>query len=170
MRHQQEAHLPADVAVVLVLARAGAQGDEEENVPRHANLKEHLEVEPTEHARVQLGAHEEIIHVVARHAVTGVAREGGGVGDNGDDEAGEDGDAHQRAELVDQGVEPEGASDVESDGQGNCEVERGDSRAVVVELLAAEVLQWLSLCVYARHIQIADAFEDEKRPVHDPRS
>lgn len=65
VRKPHEADLAGDIAVALVLARRGSAGQEEQDVPGQTDLEEHLEVEDAEHARVQLGAHEEVVNVVA---------------------------------------------------------------------------------------------------------
>lgn len=65
VRHEDEADLARDVAVGFVLAHGGAGREEEEDVPREADLEEHFEVEDAKQARVELGAHEEVVDVVA---------------------------------------------------------------------------------------------------------
>ena len=94
-------------AVAFVLARGGSAREQEQDVPGEADLEEHLEVEDAKHARVQLGTHEEVVDVVAGHAMGRAAVEGRGVCDDGDDVARDDGDREERAELVDDGVQGE---------------------------------------------------------------
>lgn len=168
VRHEQEADLARDVAVGFVLAHGGAGREEEQDVPREADLEEHFKVEDAKHARVELGAHEEVVDVVARHAVRGAARKGRGVGDDADDVAREDGDREERAELVDDGRQAEEAGEVQRRHDGDGGVEGGVGRAVVRELLAAHEGQGLAVGPDAGHQAIARALKDEEGPVHGP--
>lgn len=90
MRHDDEGDLAGDVAVLLVLPGRGAEAEDEENVPGHADLEEHLEVEDAEHARVQLGAHEEVVDGVPGHTVVLSSPEGGKVGNETNEETAHD--------------------------------------------------------------------------------
>lgn len=123
VRHQQEAYFAGDIPVLFVLPCCGAETDEEEDEPWQPHLEEHFEIQPLEHARVELGAHEEVVERVARHAVLGAAVEGAKVCYYADKEAGDDGDGHERAEVVDDGVEFEDASEVQDGYDGDGAVE-----------------------------------------------
>ena len=85
--------------------------------------------------------------MVAGHAVLFAAVEGGGICDNADGKAGDDGDSHDWAEFVDEGVEFEEAGEVEDPSHDDCGVEAGDAVAVVAELFASFMWQWLSCAV-----------------------
>ena len=152
VRHEQEGQLARDEAELLVLAGTGAERDEEEDEPGQAHLEEHLEVEQAEDARVELCAHEEVVDVVAGHAALRAAVEGRGIGGDGDEEAGDDGDGHEGAELVDESVKREELGDVQDDGEHDGEVKGRDAGAVVVQLLAAEVRQGLAFGVHAGQV------------------
>lgn len=168
MRHEQETHLGGDVTVQLELSCGTAHGNHEENEPGHADLEEHLHVDPAKHSRVELGAHEEVVDGIASHSVLCTARNGGEVGNEGNDEAGDDGNAHQRTKLINQGVQLEDAGDVEDDASNDGGVEGPDAGAVVHELLAAEMRQRLALGVDAGEEVVEDALSGTKDPVDGP--
>lgn len=107
VRKQQEADLTAHIPVDLVLSCCRAEREEEEDIPRYADLEEHLEVEHPEGPRVQLCAHEEVVNRIACHAVLRSPCNRAEVGDNGHQEAGDDGHRHERPKLVDDGVQLE---------------------------------------------------------------
>ena len=169
MRHDQKPDLTGHVAVTVPLAGGGTQGEQQQNVPRQAHLEKHLEVEDAEHTRVELGAHEEIVDVVAGHAVGGTASKGRDVGDNGDDEARDDGNREQGTELVNDLVQGENAREVQDTGDGKGRVERDVGRAVVLEHLAALVRQRLAVGGDTRHEAVEGTLEDEEGPVPQPR-
>ena len=169
VRHHQEADLAGHVAVAIPLARCGAQGEQQKDVPRQAHLEEHLEVKDAEHARVELGAHEEVVDVVAGHAVGGAAGKGRDVGDDGHDEARDDGDREQGAELVDDLVQGEDAREVQNTSDGEGRVEGDVGRAVVLEHLAALVGERLAVGGDAGQEAVEGALEDEESPVPQPR-
>ena len=73
MRHDQETHLGAHKSEILVLPGSGRARQTEEDEPWKPNLEKHLEIQDAEHARIELGTHEEIVERVARHAVLGAA-------------------------------------------------------------------------------------------------
>lgn len=168
VRHDDEADLAADVAVLLILARRGAAREQEQDEPGQAHLEEHLKVEDAEHARVQLRAHEEVVDGVSRHPVRGPAGKGRDVGHDADEEAREDRDRHERAELVDDGVQREQAREVQPSGQGDGRVEGRVGRAVVLHLLATIVSERLAVGPDAGEETVAGALEDEECPVYGP--
>lgn len=168
MGHDQEGDFSSDVAVQIDLAEGGAEGDEEEDEPGKTDFEKHLEVEPFEHARIKLGSHEEVVNVVARHAVSSTTNVGRHVSHDGDDIASKDGDAHQRAKLVDEGVHLEQTGVVKEQSYSNGGVEGPDTGAPVSELLAVLVRQRLSRGVDAGHDQVQNALEDKERPVDGP--
>ena len=167
--HEQEAHLGSDIAVRLPLSRSTTKSDEKQNVPGQANLEEHLHVDPAEHSRVELGAHEKVVDGVACHPVLRASCNGADVGDERNDETGKYGDAHDGTKLVNQSVELEEPRDVKSNGGGDCNVETPHARAVVGKLLVLEVRQRLALDVDSREKVIEDALRDAKDPVDGPR-
>lgn len=57
---------------------------------------------------------------------------------------------------------------METQGEGNGEVERGDTGAIVEELFVAQVRKRLALAVDTGHVQVADALEDAEDPVDSP--
>lgn len=67
--HNEEPDFAGNVAVPLPLTSSGAETENEEEVPRHADLAEHLEIQNAKHAGVQLGTHEKVINGIARHAM-----------------------------------------------------------------------------------------------------
>ena len=114
-----EPHVDGDVAKVLVLLSGAAGGEDEQEDPRVADLSEHLQINAAGKARVEGGAHEEIVDDVARHAdlvtIHVTAGEDNDRGDIGpDDSAG-----HVAAKLLTDEVKREDASVVKTgeDGQ-----------------------------------------------------
>ena len=142
--HEQESNFATDKAVQLVVARCGRQSGEEKNEPRESDFEKHLEVQPFKHARVELSTHEKVVDVVAGHAVLCATVQSGGVGDNANKEAGNDSHAHKWAELVNEGVELEEASEMEDAGHSDCKVKASDTIAIVAQLLASFMWQRLA--------------------------
>lgn len=107
MRHQQEPGFSRHVTIVLVLSCTRTQGSQEQDVPRNSNLKEHLEIQPSEQSRVQFCAHEEVVDGRASHAMFGAAGKSGEVGDNGDQETRDYSHTHDASKLIDESVKRE---------------------------------------------------------------
>lgn len=167
--HDEEENLTRDVAVLLVLASGGSQAENQEEVPGHADLEEHLEVEDAKHAGVQLGTHEEVVDEVAGHAVLLTAPEGGEVGDEADKEAAADGDGQERAKLVNGRVQGPDAGKVQDGQAGHGKVQGQVGVAVVRQLLAALVRERLTVAPDAGKEAVTGTLEDEIRPVPEPR-
>lgn len=166
--HQQEADLARHKAVLFVLTSSCGETENEEEVPRHANLAEHLEVEDAEHTRVELGAHEEVIDGVAGHAVLLAAPEGREVGDEGDDEPAEDGDGQQGAELIDDVIQSKEAAEVQNAEDSEGRVHASVGIAEIWKTLATSVRQRLSIAPNSRKGAVAEALEDQVGPVPNP--
>lgn len=166
--HDNESDLAGDVAVLLILTGSSTEGQDEKDVPGHANLEEHLEVQDAEHARVQLSAHEEIVDGVTGHAVLLTAPEAGEVCDEADNEATEDGNGEERTELVDGGVQGPDTREVETSETKQGEVQAGISVAEVGELLATLMRERLAVAGDTREEAVERALEDEVGPVPSP--
>lgn len=166
--HDDEANLGRDVAIFLVLARSSAQAEDQEDIPRHADLEEHLEVEDAEQARVQLCAHEEIIDEATSHAMLLATPEGGEVGNNADEKATDDGDREKGSELIDGGVNGPDTRKVQTCQGSKGEVETGVGVAVIRQLLATLMRQRLSISLNTGEETVARALEDQIAPVPDP--
>ena len=135
MRHQQEPYFPGDITIQLILSRGSSHGKKEQNEPRNAYLEEHLEVQDAKHARVELRAHKKVVNGEARHAMLSPTCQGRDVRNHRDNDPGNDGHAHDRPELVHDGVQLEEAREVQNETQADARVEGPHGRAVVVELL-----------------------------------
>ena len=137
MCHEQKADFASHVTVLLPLPSRCAEADEEENVPWQSDLEEHLEVQPAEHTRVKLRAHEEIIDGIARHSVLSATIQSAEVCDDTNDEAADYRNAHERSKLVDKSVQLEQATEMQSDGDDDRKIEAIDTIAVIAQLFAA---------------------------------
>lgn len=166
--HKQEANFSRYVAVHLVLACSSGQAENDEEVPRHAHLAEHLEVKNAEHARVELGTHEEVIDGVAGHAVLLAAPEGGEVGNEGDNETAADGNRQQRTKLVDNVVKSENTREVQNTEDSECRIHANVRVAVIRQTLVTGVRQRLSVTPNTRKGAVTDTLEYKVRPVPSP--
>lgn len=167
--HDEEGHLARYVPVLFVLSHRSADAEEQENVPGQADLEEHLEIEDAEHARVELGAHKEVVDGRTRHAVLRAAEKGGKVRNESDQVAREDRNRQQRAELIDNGGGSVDARDMKDGNGGQSNVERDEAGAIVLELLTAFVQEGLTIGVDTWGEKVQQHLEDEEDPVHGPR-
>src|SRR5271155_1595159 len=119
MRQQQETDLCGYKPKLLILSCSSSQSEQEENVPWQSNLKEHLEVQCAKHTRIELGSHKEVIDGIARHTVLLAPVDGGRVGNNRDDEAGDDGNGHEGAKFVNDSVELEYSGEMQHESKSN---------------------------------------------------
>jgi hypothetical protein len=131
VRHEEEPNFPRNVAIDLVLPSCSTERYEEEDEPRKANLEEHLKIKDTEHSRIELRAHEEIIDMIPGHAMLRATSQRGEVCDEGHQEAGDDGDAQKRPELIDDSVQLENPGKMKDTSKGNAGIERPDAGTVV---------------------------------------
>lgn len=168
MSHDKKHDLARHVTVALVLARSGTQTENEKEVPRHAHLEEHLEIQDTKQARVKLGAHEEIINWVASHAMLLAAPDGRDICDNADEEAAQNGNREKGAKLVNGIVQRPDTGEVKDGENSQGEVQGDESVAIVLELFATFVGQWLSPAPDTWQKTVASTLEDEIRPVPEP--
>lgn len=166
--HDEEHDFTRDVAVLLVLASGSTEGEDQKNEPRHADLEEHLEVKDTEHARVQLSTHEEIIDGVAGHAVLLATVQSGEVGNEGDDKTAKDGDRQKRTKLVNGVVHWPDTGEVQNTQNGKGEVQADVGIAVVWELLVVGMRERLSVSPDTRKETVASTLEDQVGPVPSP--
>ncbi|KAI6749100.1 hypothetical protein HG531_008047 [Fusarium graminearum] len=166
--HDEEPNLARDVAVLLMLASGGTKTEDEEDVPRHANLEEHLEVENAKHTRVQLGTHKEIIDGVSSHAVLLAAPEGREVGDNANKEAAQNGNGQKRAKLVNGSVQRPDARVMQTGKAGKGGVETPVGIAVVGKLLATLVRKRLTVAPNTREEAVEGTLNNEIRPIPGP--
>lgn len=167
--HDKEPDLAGDIAVLLILASSGAQAQNEENVPRHTNLEKHLEVENAKHARVQLGAHEEVIDKVASHAVLLTPVDGREVCGNADKEATENGHRKEGTKLIKGSLDGPDPREVKSTEDGECSVQAEVGVAEVGELLSSLVRQRLAVSPNTREKTVASTLKNEVGPVPYPR-
>lgn len=166
--HDEEPDLAGDVAVLLMLASGGTETQDEEDVPGHADLEEHLEVEDAKHAGVKLGAHEEVVDGITRHAVLLTAPDGGEVGDKADEEAAQNGDRQERTELVNGRVERPGTREVQNGKDGEGRVETPVGIAVVAQLLAPGMSKRFAVAPDTREDAVESTLDDEVGPVPGP--
>lgn len=166
--HDEEHDFSRDVAVALPLTGGGAQAENKQEVPWHANLTEHLEVQDAEHTRVELSAHEEVIDGVASHAVLLSAIEGRKVRDKADQEAAQDGDGQKRAKLINGIIQRPDAGEMQNSQDSKCCVESDKGVAVILELLASLVRKRLTPAPDTRQRAVANALKDEIRPIPEP--
>jgi hypothetical protein len=166
--HDKEPNLTRDVAVLLVLTSGGAETQDEKDVPRHANLEEHLEVKNAKHTGIQLSTHEEVIDRVTCHAVLLAAPEGREVGGKTDEEATKDGDRQKRAKLVNGCVHRPETRVVQTGKAGKSGVETPVSVAVVGQLLTAFMRKRLAVSPDTREQTVESTLDDEIRPVPGP--
>ena len=160
-----EHDLGSDIAVALVLAGSHSGRDSKENEPRDAYLDEHFDVEKAKEARVQLGAHEEVVDGIPSDAVLLSAGKGSDVLGNGHQVARDDGDGNQGAKLVNKGIQREEAGDVQCGHGGHGEVEARVGVAEVLELLATLVEQGLAPGFNAGESAVQDGLKDQVDPV-----
>lgn len=168
VRHHEEHNLAGHVPVLLVLTYGVTDAKQQQDVPRQADLEEHLEVKNAKHARVKLSAHEEVVDGMTCHAVLGATVDGREIGDDGYKIPRQDRDGQQRAKIVDDGRDPVDTSEVQDGGDGQGGVQREEAGAVVLELLATLMGQRLSVCVNPRRIEVEDNLEGAKDPVSSP--
>lgn len=166
--HDDKGNLSRNVAVLFVLLSSSTQAQDEENVPRHAHLEEHLEVENAEHARVELSSHEEIVDWVSGHAVLLASVQSRKVGHNGNEETADDSDGQQGAELVNGIVHGPDASKVQDGQDSKTEVQAHIAVAVVWQLLTSLERKRLAIGPNTREKAVAGTLEDEIAPVPDP--
>lgn len=166
--HDEEPNLTRDVAILLILTSGSAKTEDEEDVPGHADLKEHLEVKNAKHAGVQLGTHEEIIDGVACHAVLLATPESGEVGSKADKEAAQNGDGQKRAKLINGVVQGPDAGEVQTGKTGECSVKTPVSVTVVGKLLATLMRQRLTVAPNTREKAVESTLNNEIRPVPSP--
>ncbi|KAI6752861.1 hypothetical protein HG530_013613 [Fusarium avenaceum] len=166
--HDKEPNLTRYVAVLLMLTSGGAETQDEKDIPRHANLEEHLEVENAKHTGVQLSTHEEVVDWVACHAVLLAAPEGREVGDKTDEEATEDGNRQKRAKLIDGCVHRPETRVVQTSKASKSGVETPVSVAVVGQLLTAFMRKRLAVSPDTREQTVESTLNNEIRPVPGP--
>lgn len=168
MRQQKEAYFARDVAVHLVLPRRSTEGDQEQDIPGKSDLEEHLEVEDTEHARVQLRTHEEVVDRVSGHAVLRATSDGREVRDERNQETRQDGHAHQGSKFVDERVQLEQPGGMQGERNEDGGVPGPNGGAVIRQLLAPLVRKRTSLKGDSREEHVAESLKDEEDPVDRP--
>ena len=97
---------------MLILLQARAEGKEEEDEPRDADFEEHLKVQDAEETGVELRTEEEVDNEVVSHTDGCAADASRDICDGRAEEARDDGNAHDVAKLVNQGVKLEVAAKV----------------------------------------------------------
>lgn len=166
--HDEEHDFTGDVAVALPLTSRRTQAENEQKVPRHADLAEHLEVQDAEHAGVQLGAHEEVVDGVAGHAVLLSAVEGREVRDKTDQETAQDGNRQERTEFVNGIVQWPDAGEVQNSQDSKCRIQGDECVAKVLELLASFMRKRLTPAPDTREQAVASTLKDEIGPIPEP--
>ena len=152
---------------VFVLLDGAADRDHEQQNPGHANFCKHLEIDMCQ-PRVQAGTHEDIVHPDTRHthrlaAVVESTCEN--IDQQGDCERSDDGCAHDFTKVVDQVVKLEHAGVVESEGENDSCVERGEGVAVISQGLVPERRNGKSLLLDTRHDKSKEELDDNKANV-----
>lgn len=136
----QEGSLWGDASVDLVLLEHDGKPQQEQNIPRQADLEEHLQVDDAD-SGVQWSTHEQVVDVVARHAVVVLGnKQRVHVKTNGEGEPIENGARHDLREVVEDVVELEDARPVHGEHEGQRRVERRIRVTEVWQLLVVEVL------------------------------
>lgn len=131
MSEHDQAQLWSDIAVLLILLETGAQRDEEQRKPGQSDLEEHFQVQDPP-PWVQRRTHEEVVQVVAGHSVVVTGdKQSPQVQNNREDETGEDPTCHDLAKHVDDSVELEDTSDVQSDYQ-SCRNVQGPHSVTII--------------------------------------
>lgn len=168
VRHDKEHDLTRDIAILLVLTCSRSKTENQQEVPGHANLEEHLEIKDAKHAGVKLSTHEEVIDGVASHAVLLASPQSREVSDEAHNEAAADGNRQERAELIEGRVDGPDTREVQGgkDGEGRVQADKGV--AEIVELLAALVRKRLALAPDTRKKAVACTLKDEVSPVPYP--
>jgi hypothetical protein len=166
---EEEDSFAGDVAIRLVLLQTSTERQEEEDEPRNANLKEHLEVQNAKEPGVQLRSKEEVDNDVVSHADGGTTDARRDVCDSRAKKTGDNGNGHNVAELINQSVELEDASEVEGQHDDDAGIEGPHCGAVVVKLLSAQVRKRLALAVDSRHEHVESHLHQSKEPVDLPR-
>lgn len=166
--HDEEHDLSRHVAVGLILTRSGAQAENQENKPGHADLEKHLEVENTKHARVQFSSHEEVIDEVASHAMLLSSPDGREVSNNADDVSGDNGDGHERAELINGSVQRPETTEMKTRENSKGKIQAGIGVAEVRQLLIIHVWQLFTMAPDTRQKAVECTLEDEVGPVPKP--
>jgi len=139
VREHHKGHVGGDVAQGLILLDGAGESQEHQGDPGPAALGDHLDVHLA-NARVQDGAHEEVVDHIARAGGLAVVLVGHGQavevpahgGHVGDDHGGEE----TLAEVVGHEGQREDAQVVHQEQTGHAEVVAGVAVAVVVEALA----------------------------------
>lgn len=168
MRHDKEHDLTRNIAILLVLTSSRAETKNQQEVPGHANLKEHLEIKDAKHARVKFSTHEEVIDRIASHAVMLASPQSREVSDEAHNEAAEDGNRQERAELIEGRVDGPNTREVQGGKDGEGRVQANKGVAEVVELLAALMWEGLALAPDTRKKAVACTLKDEVAPVPYP--
>ena len=168
VRHQQQTDFSRNIAIVLVLPGSGSQRYQEQYVPGKSDLAEHLEVDQAEHPGVELRAHEEIVHEVAGHTVLLAAVDGRNVCYDRHPETRNNGDRHERTELVDNIVQLEQTGEMQTQRHDDRRPPRPHGATIVVQPQPILVRQGLALGPDPRHQTVASTFEDGERPIHGP--
>lgn len=168
MRHDKEHDLTRDIAILLILTCSRAETENQQEVPGHANLEEHLEVKDAEHARVKLSTHEEVIDGVASHAVVLASPQSREVGDEAHNKAAADGNRQERTKLIESRVDRPDTREVQGGKDGEGRVQANKGVAEVVELLAALMGERLTLAPNTRKKAVACTLKDEIAPVPYP--
>jgi len=166
--HNQEQDFTRDVTVSLILTGSSRTAETEQNEPWDADLVEHLEVQDAEESRVELSTHEEIINRVASNAVLRSTNKRLNIGDETVEIAGKDGNRHERTEFIQERIDGKQASAVQDSHDEDSEVEAGIGRAMVLQLLPAEVSKRLAIAGEAGHEDVTGSFKNDVCPVDTP--
>lgn len=138
MCQEKEPNLARDIAVVFILASSHGSSDQEKNEPWNSDLIEHLEVQDPD-PRVQLDAHEEVVQRIASRTMSPAPHDGLDIDNEAVQIAGDNSHRHDGAEFINERVQREDASQVQSSSDGEGRIPAGVGRAVVWKLLSALV-------------------------------
>ena len=123
VRHDKEQNLTRNISVEFILASRSRAAQTQEHEPWDTDFVEHLKVKDPEHTWVQFGSHEEVIDWVPGDAVLGATSKCREISEKAGEEPRKNRHRHQRTKLIQDSVNREKSSVVESGHNGNCEVQ-----------------------------------------------
>lgn len=169
MSHHQEADFARHISIGFILPGRGTHADEQQDVPRKSDFKEHLKIQDAKQSRIQLCTHKEVVDRIPGDAMLCTTSEGREVGNEREDKTSDDGHTHQRAKFIDDRVQLENARNMEAKGHSDRRVERRDGGTTIRQLFTSQVLQRSAFDFDSGQIQVAGGLEDEESPVDCPR-